>query len=142
MSTNYPTIVFLFCFLGGGNQSLLDLFTFRMRGAEGVEMIPHYSFWISLPAKTKVQCRVPSHQKLRYSAWFLPAKTLQGSFPAKTKIQCRVPSHQKLRYSAWFLPSKNLATVQGSFPAKSKVQCRVPSHKKLTYSSGFLPSKN
>jgi len=47
----------------------------KMRGAEGIQIIPHYTFWITLPFKLKVKTFIKYHKNL-----FLMFCSLQSHF--------------------------------------------------------------
>ena len=46
--------IFFFLFIGFIIYFFGGMFILKSRGASGIEMIPNYTFWISLPKKTKV----------------------------------------------------------------------------------------
>merc|ERR1712228_88919 len=46
-------LFFLLLFIGFVVYFFGGILLLKSRGASGIEMIPHYTFWVSLPSKTK-----------------------------------------------------------------------------------------
>ena len=60
---NFLGWLFFFLFIGFLVYFFGGMLVMKMRGAEGIQIIPHYTFWITLPFKLKVNKWSSNEQK-------------------------------------------------------------------------------